>query len=461
MAFIITSVLGGLLLGGCKADTSQSENPYFRMADRVTADMFTADAWVKPTEKITLTEAEIKAFNEKNKDMITLSEEESTSLGELGDKLTSEVVRCTLTELANDVEGKEGYLNGRAVDSDYWQEQISNADIDGVPEELRIRYGFSVSRSTLRALPCADFIGETAEDLFYDEMLTSECLPFQPLVIAHESVDRAWYFVYMYGFSGWVQKENVAVCPSREDWEARQEPEEFLIVTGREMRLNTDRGSSALSDLLLPMGTKLTIVKTDDAPESIHGRYNYGNYIVRLPVRGAGGEITDDYALIPVTSDVTFGYLPYNNSKVIELAMKRLGDRYGWGGLDNSQDCSGMIREIYSCFGIFLPRSSGEQANISGVERHDLSNLDNDAKLVLLKKLPAGTLLYFPGHIMLYLGMKDNRPYAISAVGSFAPEGMASGTAQSINTVVINDLYIHRRNGKSWIESITAATVIR
>ena len=93
----------------------------------------------------------------------------------------------------------------------------------------------------------------------------------------------------MYGFGGWIRKEHVAVCPSHEDWDARREPEDFLVVTGREIRLNKDRGCEELSNLLLPMGTVLPLVKPEDAPESIDGRYSYNSYIVRLPIGKAVG----------------------------------------------------------------------------------------------------------------------------------------------------------------------------
>ena len=49
----------------------------------------------------------------------------------------------------------------------------------------------------------------------------------------------------------------------------------------------------------------------------------------------------------------------------------------------------------------------------------------------------------------------------ISATGSFCPETQPVGTAQSINTVVINDLYMLRRSGASWLESLNAAVVFR
>lgn len=460
-SLLLALVMICTLFAGCCAPASTTVNTdYVKLADHVTPEMYSADYWVKKDEKTWLSSDEIQAINTLN-DKLIGANGKTVSLAELDEQLTAEDIRVTLQELADNVTDKEGYLNGKPIDNAYWQTHIENSNIEGVPEELNIRYGFSVKRASLRYFPCEDFIGETETDLFYDEMLMSEFLPYMPLIIAHESADHQWYYVFMYGFSGWIQKKYVAVCPSREDWDARRNPEEFLVVTGREIRLNMDRGDEKLSNLLLPMGTVLPLVKPEDAPESFHGRYSYNSYIVKLPTRTASGRIEDHYAFIPSSEDVSVGYLPYTGKAVIALALKRLGDRYGWGGLDYSQDCSGMVREIYSCFGFLLPRTSGHQAQIQGGVTYDLTEKTPEEKLAVLKKLPAGTMLHFSGHVMLYLGMKDHRPYVISAVGSFAPETLEVGQVQSINTVVINDLYIHRRSGATWLDSLSSAVVLR
>ena len=461
VSLLLAAVMLCALLASCGSENPvQVNTDYVKLPDHVTTDMYSADFWVKKDEKPWLSPDEIKAINTLNEKAIGINGE-VYSLTELDEKLTADDLRAVLQELADSVEDKPGFLHGKPIDNEYWQEQIAKSNMDAVPDKLNIRYGFSVERASLRLFPCEDFIGETETDLFYDEMLMSEFLPYMPLIIAHESADHEWYFVYMYGFGGWVQKRYVATCANREDWDARRNPENFLVVTGRELRLNKDRGCEKLSNLLLPMGTVLPLVRPEDAPESIDGRYSYNSYIVKLPIRSGTGRILDKYALIASSEDVSVGYLPYTGKAVIELALKRLGDRYGWGGLDYSQDCSGMVREIYSCFGFFMPRTTWPQAEMQGSERVDFTDMTDAERLNVLKKLPAGTMLHFPGHVMLYLGMKDKRPYVISAVGSFCPESLEVGTVQSINSVVINDFYMRRRNGTSWLENLSCAVVFR
>ena len=73
----------------------------------------------------------------------------------------------------------------------------------------------------------------------------------------------------------------------------------------------------------------------------------------------------------------------------------------------------------------------------------------------ILKDAPIGTLLYFPGHIMIYLGMEDRVPYCISSVGNFATN-QANGTViKEVNTVIITDMKdTVRADGNSWMNSL-------
>ena len=82
---------------------------------------------------------------------------------------------------------------------------------------------------------------------------------------------------------------------------------------------------------------------------------------------------------------------------------------YGWGGLYNNRDCSAMIRDIFTTFSIWLPRNSTNQAKKGGLYI-DLNSLSNEEKQTFIKEnaIPYLTLLWFPGHIMLYIGEKED-----------------------------------------------------
>ena len=103
--------------------------------------------------------------------------------------------------------------------------------------------------------------------------------------------------------------------------------------------------------------------------------------------------------------------VPLNIENVSSICGKLTNKPYGWGGLYNNRDCSAMIKDIYTPFGIWLPRNSTSQAKNGGLF-FDLSNLEAESKeeFILNNAVPYLTLLWFPGHIMLYIGEKDEDP---------------------------------------------------
>lgn len=418
---------------------------YVRLADHVTPDMLNADYWAgEEGDRLLLTREQIDA----------LPENDSLRLLQRADELNADQLRNDILALGSK-KPEECFQNGAPVTQEYLDTLLDNANVDGIPGALNIRYGYSVARASLRALPTNDFAGETENDLFYDKLVQSECMPFLPVLVVHESRDGEWYFVWFYGFGGWVEKEKIALCSSRGEWLARQQKGDFLLVTGRELRLNVDRGNEGLSGIVLPMGTRMPLLTVEETPESVSGRATFNSYAVKLPARDADGMIEDRVVLIPMSADVQIGYLDYTSRNVLTQAFKLLGDRYGWAGLDLSNDCSGIVREIWLCFGIEMDRTAGPQSRTSLAKIIDVENASTEEKMAALAALTPGSPVYFPGHIMIYLGTRDNIPYVISSVGSFAPEDMETGSVLSVNSMVVNSLLVRRKSGLTWLDSLT------
>ena len=433
---------------------------YVRMNDGVSYSMTAPTYWINKynssavfegtNEHILHTADEIEQINKYNAQAECVGDYEM-SLYDIEDKIDGGFVRAIFDSISCP-DPSSSYLNGKPTTQSYWDKLIDNADMDKVPDTVQVRYGYSTARSSLRIYPSYDFIGEDKDDRFFDVMVMGEYMPFSPLVVLHESKDKNWYYVMFEGYSGWVNKKYVALCESREDWVDRMEPEDFLVVTGREIRLQDDVRSPSLSGQLIPMGTVLPLVKKKSAPKMINDRETTACYIVKLPVRKADGYISDKYSLISIREDVHVGYLDYTAEAVVRQAFKRLGDRYGWAGDNYSNDCSGIAGEIYRCFGISLPRVSGQIADLKNVHTVDLSGMSNEEKLEALSEAPIGSLLWFRGHIMIYIGMNDGDPYCISATGTYI-----NGKSDTIdtNSVIITDMAkSYRASGASWLEEL-------
>lgn len=83
--------------------------------------------------------------------------------------------------------------------------------------------------------------------------------------------------------------------------------------------------------------------------------------------------------------------------KILQYANTFIGCSYGYGYKNKQKiDCSGFVQEVFTHFGIFLPRSVFEQSHIG--QRIDF------------KHIQSGDLLFFsthksvPSHVAIYLG---------------------------------------------------------
>ena len=439
-------------------DNYDIDPEYVTLFDGVTPEMMKSDFWVGENDNIVLMDRdEIAVFNYNNRTQF--KSDNGTPMPRLDvfeDTLDGNILKEFLNDNADSVPDDPSlyYLNGHKVSRGYWMNLVELSNIDGVEDEIRVRYGFTVKRMTLRLFPTEDRVFKGKDEQYFDFILYSECMP---VVVLHESLDGEYLYVVFDSFSAWVRKDAVALCNSRDEWEARQSPEQWLVVTAREIRLGDDPYNPAIKDLVLPMGTRMSLVSAEDTPSVINQRTTYGNYVVKVPTRGSDGYIKDEYVLIPVSDDVHVGFLSLTPANIVTQAMKLLGDRYGWGGDLRANDCTGITREIYRCFGILLPRVG--QSDSKGICKVDLSEMSTDEKLNVITNLSPGSLVSFPGHMMIYLGTVDGVPYVISSVGSLTAQG--STTRQHPDSVIINSLYVKRANGTTWLDSVQTALTIR
>ncbi len=97
-----------------------------------------------------------------------------------------------------------------------------------------------------------------------------------------------------------------------------------------------------------------------------------------------------------------------NNATMI--ARQFYNEPYGWGGLMQTRDCSSFTKDYFAPFGIFLRRNSskqardGDYANIRGIPKN------KKKQTIISKAKPFQSMLYVPGHIVLYLGQYKGEP---------------------------------------------------
>ena len=346
--------------------------------------------------------------------------------------------------------------DGNKTDWAYFQEMIDNTQDPDAKEVMPTRYGIAVNRTTVQVFPSDRFLLDDPNDKDSDNMALSAVPVNEPLLIYGTSADGKYYQARIASCSGWVPAEDVALCESREEWLSAWDlpSEDLLVVYGNKVYTDKSYETPATSRRMLTTGTALELV-TDLAPDQMIGnRSPYHNYVVYLPVRKEDGSYSKEMALIPETAKVNLGYLPLTMENIAHVAFQNLGDAYGRGGMLDVEDCSGMVRTIYSCFGLEVARNGNWQWNMN-MEKIDMTTMSLEEKCLILDEMPLGSALCFPGHEMIYLGKVDDKYYVISAVGTI----MSPDTGKRLNTrdVMINTLDVKRANGKTWMEALNKA----
>ena len=355
-------------------------------------------------------------------------------------------------ELINDVEYKE-----------MMQEAIQETGFENDDEPAQF-YAVAIKRTPLKSLPTNAIWGYDGPDDPDDESCDSAVEVNEPFVINAKCVigEDTFYWGNTYNCTGWVDAKDVAIFDSREDWlEAWQVDvagKDFLVVTQDNITLEPSTSSPETSEVQLKIGTVLKLVPKNEIPESVNDRKPYNNYVVYLPTRDENGKYVRSYALIAEHYNVSIGYLPLTQKNVLNVAFTCLGNRYGWGGMIGAMDCTLYTKSIYKCFGIELPRNTTYQPKVP--ERVKLiENMTEEEKEAYIERLPVGTILFFSGHAMVYIGSENGKNYVISDTGSLS-DSYGDLDVRRMYSVIINPLTARRSGTRgTWLKNVTKALI--
>lgn len=245
----------------------------------------------------------------------------------------------------------------------------------------------TLSWMNIRVLP-------TDKPLYKNPSLPGEGYPFdllqnssvnyhEPIFISHTSKDGAWSYVFTNNASGWVKSENIMIV--NDDIIDTFEKREKIFITQDNQPLYNMQGkfiAYSRIGMVLPL-------------ERVNGDFYQ---VYALDHNGAIESI-----LIPQKS-AHVGIQKINKNDLITLGNEMLRNTYGWGGMFGERDCSSMIRDMVTPFGIWLPRNSASQAHKGEVIT--FNGLADNEKLALIKEkgVPFETILYLKGHVVLYVG---------------------------------------------------------
>ena len=284
--------------------------------------------------------------------------------------------------------------SGRRIPKKWFSYQIKNSDFQHYNSVAQP--AITIKHSDLKLYP-------SKLEIFYDPKRTGEGFPFDynqnsaiyintPIFVSHYSKDKKWVYVKSSFAFGWIKASNMAFVSS--DFQQQFENNKYSITVTDNLSLVED----GVDVSLVKMGT---IFPMDPITEEyLYAGKDSNNYAVLK--RFSAGNI-NLIARKPIK---------FNTFNVAHISNQLVGEPYGWGGKLQSRDCSSLTRDFFAPFGIYLPRNSSQQAKESSGSYLSLAGLNEKEKQenILSTAKPFRTLLYVPGHIMLYLGQRNGQP---------------------------------------------------
>ena len=86
---------------------------------------------------------------------------------------------------------------------------------------------------------------------------------------------------------------------------------------------------------------------------------------------------------------------------------------------------------------------------------------NRDQKYAFIANLPAGSVLYFSGHAMLYLGRRENQLEILHSVYAIGLPAQQEVIPHKIKRVVQGNLQQRRANGEQLLDAVTACWIPR
>lgn len=307
----------------------------------------------------------------------------------------------------------------------------------------------TINSSHIRVFP-------TVSKIFYDPKKAGEGFPFDynenssikintPLFVSHLSKNKLWAYIESSVAIGWIKVSDIAYVNKKFIRTFENDKYYISIKDDTNIYKNGYVLKSVSLGTLFPKAKKGFIIASKDYKN---------NAFIRV---------------IDRNKNLKKLGLDFNLKNITKISNELIGERYGWGGLLENRDCSLMTKDFYAPFGIFLNRNSGMQKNNG--HSIDISKMDNIEKkeFILNNAVPFQTLIYLPGHIMIYVGVKENEPlvfhnvWGVKTIDKDGKEGRSVIGKAVVTTLSFGkelENYSQEHSLLSRIEAITMITSI-
>lgn len=294
----------------------------------------------------------------------------------------------------NKARGYKG--NGEPWTQTEWDVMRQNANFPAFPS--RAIKAITLRNTDLREVP-------THEPRFSKPTLNVRENPFDyfqyshlpvgtPILIAHTTLDGKWHFIECPVAGGWVDANDIAIVD--DGFISLWQKHSFGALI--KDRVNLPGTGPGGGDGKGGIGATLPVIS-----------HSSSEYRVLVPRRDASGYAVSAEIRLPVNT-LVMRPMPLTPGNVAKVGNVMRGQPYGWGGMNGERDCSAMIRDLFTPFGLWLPRNSAAQARRGSVI--SLAGLNGEEKTRDIFKfgIPFLSLLGMKGHITLYIGEWNKKP---------------------------------------------------
>ncbi len=289
--------------------------------------------------------------------------------------------------------------------------KISTEEFKKISNNIQFEDGFNTKKpaittriTSLRLLPThlPSFTNWTdpGEGFPFDNYQITSLHLNLPIFVLHTTQDKAWSLVITPNKSyGWVKNNDIVMV--NDNFISSWIDSKFIVATKERTALLDERN---IYQGLMRIGNLHPLIAEKDDNYVIKFAYSTKDStagIKQVIVKKKKAEIW------PISAKTKY---------VAYIANEYLGQPYGWGGFMELHDCSSILMDLFANFAIWLPKYSGDQ--VYEGEYVDLKELSKQEKEKIIKERgkPFFTLLWKPGHIVLYIGHDKQNIYIFHTI---------------------------------------------
>jgi cell wall-associated NlpC family hydrolase len=366
--------------------------------------------------------------------------------------VTPSDVKQTELNYVRDFLAAPGWGENRLHNSKQWLQKIAaNMNLSAFPNYQQ--KAITVDNAGMRVLPTDDPSydnwGKAGEGYPFDYLQEAYVPANTPALILQTTYNKAWDLILIHNDLGWVRAEHLAVVENQfiKEWK-----------TGSYVALIRDHVTIEDSEhhfhFLGRIGAIYPLTKTGLAAT---------DYQIKIAVADR-----NDHAVISQTTinshDVAIFPLAATSKNIATVANRLLGEDYGWGGMNGYRDCSETLADLFTPFGIWLPRNSAEQADTGVFTPLNQLSAAKKQQFIIATGIPFLTLLKLPGHIVLYIGEHDGTAYifhnfwGVHTRNIFGYPGRAMVGKTSITPLTLGQGYLNVP--KSFLDLVQGMTIL-